>query len=383
MGLLVLGGTAVAVVGAAMPSQAAPSSAHATSTPGFTAAQTRLLDSRTTGGAFTGFTQAESTAPSGDAVELTITAVSPTGKGDVVVYPDGTSEPTASNLNFVAGTTVSNTVIVTPPASGEVDLVVQGASTNLLVDQVGYFDPSTVTGKTPTRIGDSRVAGDGFSKTGPFTGVVTLPIPAGTDPTTTDVLALNVTAVPSSSGAGDVAVYPGGTVPATSSLNYSTGAATANLVLVTPSDGTISFDVVGVAANLVVDVDGYAPSGSSFAGSSVRLADSRTGSGLAEGPLSGPQTLTIPTADLPAGTTAVALNITGVKATAAGYVEAYEGGTTLPSPASQLQFTTTGALAQTVVVPVSSTGTVTIDVVTGKTQVVVDLEGTIGAANDE
>ena len=46
------------------------------------------------------------------AVVLNVTVTAPEGSGFITVYPCGEPLPTASNLNFVAGDTVPNAVVV-------------------------------------------------------------------------------------------------------------------------------------------------------------------------------------------------------------------------------------------------------------------------------
>ncbi|WP_198037698.1 hypothetical protein, partial [Streptacidiphilus jeojiense] len=55
------------------------------------------------------------------AVAMNVTAVAPVGAGYVTVFPDGQSRPTVSNLNFAAGQTIPNLVMV-PVVDGKVDL---------------------------------------------------------------------------------------------------------------------------------------------------------------------------------------------------------------------------------------------------------------------
>ena len=73
------------------------------------------------------------------AVLVNVTAVGPTGPGYVTVYPDGGSAPTASNVNFAAGQTAANLVLVPVGADGMVALRNGSARpVNLLADVVGY-----------------------------------------------------------------------------------------------------------------------------------------------------------------------------------------------------------------------------------------------------
>jgi subtilisin family serine protease len=72
-------------------------------------------------------------------VALNVTAVGSTASNYLTVYPSGGSQPTASNLNFVAGQTIANMVIVKVGAGGKITLFNNAGFTPVLVDVVGYF----------------------------------------------------------------------------------------------------------------------------------------------------------------------------------------------------------------------------------------------------
>jgi hypothetical protein len=57
------------------------------------------------------------------------------------VHPGGTPAPTASNLNFTAGRTVANAVIVPVAADGTI-LLEASAPVHAIVDVLGWF-PAT------------------------------------------------------------------------------------------------------------------------------------------------------------------------------------------------------------------------------------------------
>ena len=59
--------------------------------------------------------------------------------GFITVFPCGEALPTASNLNFVAGDTVPNAVIVKLGAGGKVCLFAAESATHLIADTNGYF----------------------------------------------------------------------------------------------------------------------------------------------------------------------------------------------------------------------------------------------------
>jgi hypothetical protein len=72
------------------------------------------------------------------AVILNVTVTEPTSAGFVTVWPTGTAMPLASSLNFVAGQTVPNLVMVKLGAGGQVSLLNSAGSSHLLADVVGY-----------------------------------------------------------------------------------------------------------------------------------------------------------------------------------------------------------------------------------------------------
>ena len=74
------------------------------------------------------------------AVALNVTAVSTEANdfgGFVTVFPCGT-RPDASNLNFVSGQTIPNSVIAPVSSAGKVCFYVYGKA-HLLADVSGYF----------------------------------------------------------------------------------------------------------------------------------------------------------------------------------------------------------------------------------------------------
>ncbi len=73
------------------------------------------------------------------AAVLNVAVGNPTGGGFLTVYPDNVQIPATSNLNFTAGRTVSNLVVVPVSAQGYVALTVSGSGTAALVaDVAGY-----------------------------------------------------------------------------------------------------------------------------------------------------------------------------------------------------------------------------------------------------
>ena len=73
------------------------------------------------------------------AVVLNVTVQGATAASDLTVWPDGPSLPLASDLNFTAGKTVPNLVIVKLSATGQIDIHNDVGSTNVIVDVVGWY----------------------------------------------------------------------------------------------------------------------------------------------------------------------------------------------------------------------------------------------------
>ncbi|MEI8336868.1 MAG: hypothetical protein WCG37_08365, partial [Actinomycetes bacterium] len=76
------------------------------------------------------------------AVALNVTVTGPAGAGFITVSPTGALRPTASNLNYVAGQTVPNGVLVKVGSSQSVDIFASGGCPDLIVDVVGGFAAS-------------------------------------------------------------------------------------------------------------------------------------------------------------------------------------------------------------------------------------------------
>ena len=233
---------------------------------------TRILDTRSgvggAGGRVAGWGHVKLSVPSSvpsnaTALVINVTAVAPAASGDVVVYPDGQSTPTASNLNFAAGQTVPNLVIVPIPADGVIDFYLQSSgSADLLADLEGYYSTSATARfvpSYPTRILDTR------------TGVIGGPLQAGWAVTTSMAYGLQVpvstltaalynVTVTAPQGAGYITVFPDGLSepPNVSNVNFVKNQTVANAALTSMSDGKQVFFNGGTASTqLIVDFFGY------------------------------------------------------------------------------------------------------------------------------
>jgi hypothetical protein len=73
------------------------------------------------------------------AVALNVTAASPSNLSHLTVWPTGTSRPNSSNLNFQAGETIPNMVVVGVGAGGQINLSNAVGSVDVIVDVMGWF----------------------------------------------------------------------------------------------------------------------------------------------------------------------------------------------------------------------------------------------------
>jgi ribosomal protein S11 len=77
--------------------------------------------------------------------------------GYVTVYPCGTAPPNSSNINFVSGRTIANSVVTPLSATGEVCFYVYGQA-HVLADITGWLaaGATVYTAMTPVRFSDTR-----------------------------------------------------------------------------------------------------------------------------------------------------------------------------------------------------------------------------------
>lgn len=106
--------------------------------------------------------------PSGDpaALVLTVTAVTPTGAGNLRAYPKDSGVPNASTVNYVAGQNIANTTIVPlkQDAGDALEFTVSAnvSNSHLVADVVGYFwAPSATPVDCVTNFTSQGVVGGG------------------------------------------------------------------------------------------------------------------------------------------------------------------------------------------------------------------------------
>ena len=320
------------------------------------------------------------------AVALNVTAVEAAtdqSGGYLTVFPCGT-RPNASNLNFRSGQTIANSVIAPVSDRGTVCFYVRGAA-HLLADVSAYFPSSTdFVALNPGRVLDTRT-GNGAAVGSVTDSTIEVPVlgRAGLPGSGVAAVALNLTVDQARSGPGGgfVTVFPCGTRPNSSNLNFTTGQTIANAVIATVSaSGTVCVYVSG-GAHLIADVSGYFPNGADYTPlSPVRVVDTRaTGRVGATDGSGGP--LEVDLSGLPGVDTsrmlAASLNITVVNSrtsSAGGYVTVYP--CRVRPNASNVNFVTGLTIANGVIAPVSRFGKVCIYVY-GEADLLVDVNGVV------
>lgn len=210
------------------------------------------------------------------AVVLNVTASDTTSSGYLTLFPDATSRPNASNVNFEVGQTVANLVQVAVAGTmATIDIYNFQGSTDVIIDVAGYFtSSSTATGLfnsvSPARYMDTRQCGPCGAPIGPYgtpfgAGQVRnlliagasigggVPVPAGAAG-----VILNVT-VTDTGSSGFLTIYAADAArPNASNLNFVAGQTIANRVYVKLSlGGEIDIYNFGGWADVIVDVDGY------------------------------------------------------------------------------------------------------------------------------
>jgi len=206
------------------------------------------------------------------AVALNVTVTNPTLGGYLTIYPAGSALPLASNLNFPAGATVPNRVVVKLGTGGQIAIFNGYGSTNVVVDVNGWFTDGsnppatggTFTGVTPVRILDTRVGTGGFhAPLGAGQSLALQVAGFGGVPTMTDQIAptaavVNVT-VTDTTSQSYLTVYPSGSaLPLASDLNWPAGATVPNLALVKlGADGKIVIYNGYGTVDVIVDVVGW------------------------------------------------------------------------------------------------------------------------------
>ena len=191
---------------------------------------------------------------------LNLTVTNATAPSYLVVWPAGQSRPTSSNINFAAGETVANRVMV--PVTGSIDIYNAAGSVDVIADLNGAFRAENANATTacrlmpmtPTRIVDTRDAGGPL---GPNSSRL-VQVTGALVPATARAVILNIT-VTNTSAASYLTAWPDQSPrPLASDLNWTAGETMPSLAVVELSSGG-KLDLYNAAggADVIIDVAGW------------------------------------------------------------------------------------------------------------------------------
>ena len=283
------------------------------------------------------------------AVVLNVTVTEPVAAGYATVFPTGSPQPRASNLNYVTGQTVANLVVAKVGTGGRVSIFTQ-SSAHLVADVTGYvLDQPGFTPVVPARLLDTRADGETIDgkeqRAGTAAAGATVKLPVlgrgGVPAIGVGAVVLNVT-VTEPVGPGFVTVWPTGSgQPNASNLNMANNQTVPNLVVAkVGTDGTVSIFTTA-RAHLVADVTAWVtdvPGVSSLVPN--RVLDTRPNESTIDGVAQAQgivaaegsvDLLVVGRGGVPAvGAAAVLLNVTVVDPAAAGFVTVWPTGAERP-----------------------------------------------------
>ena len=325
------------------------------------------------------------------AVSLNVTSTGSGAAGYVTVYDCGVREFVAS-VNFAAGETVGNGVIVPVSPDGTVCFY-STTPTDIVVDMNGWFaDGEAFTGVGPKRVFDTRAGQSPNSAravvkqqvSGRYVLEVKMTALGSFVPAAgVGAVSLNV-ASEGSEAAGYITIYDCGVREFVASVNFAAGATVGNAVIAPVSaDGTVCFYST-TPTDIVVDINGWFADGEAFTGvGPKRVFDTRashspnSARAVAKKQVSGGYVLEVKMTELgsfvPAeGVVLVSLNVTSTGSGAAGYVTVYDCG--VREFVASVNFAAGATVGNAVIAPVSADGTVCFYSTT-PTDIVVDING--------
>jgi hypothetical protein len=326
------------------------------------------------------------------AATVNVTVTNTDADGYITLFPCGSPQPAASQLNHGRGATLSASVTVKLGDGGRL-CVFNLVAVDLVIDVVGYFPQgASYSPVQPARLLETRAAQPTGTIDGTFNeigmreaGTVTELKVAGRAQVPNDVgsVVLNVTVV-DARGPGFITVYACDQPrPTASQLNYATGSTITNSVVVDVSvAGTVC--VYNYApVDLVIDVAGHHPSGASVVPvAPARLLETRAAQpvGTIDGQSSaiGRRALDTVTelvvagrGGVPVDAGSVVLNVTVTEPLRAGFVSVFACGAVRPNAAS-VNFAAGQTVANMVVSGLDAAGKVCIYTMTA-THIVVDV----------
>lgn len=333
---------------------------------------------------------------SAGAVSVVATVADMPGAGQLVGRPNAQTPNTLMTIYGGGGLgTTSNSAILALNVDGSIQVQTE-TKARLILDVQGYYTSSkagttagglvTVPG---TRIADSR-SGLGVAKaqlksgdtaTVQVSGIAG--VPKGASAVVVNLIAINTTA-----SNGFLTPFAAGSSRPQNSLNYGVGNVPTSITAQVPlsADGKMSIYNQSSTADLAIDVQGYFTAnfktGSMFTPGTGRIYDSRTGTNTIVG---NGETRSIQVAGghVPAvgtGLTAVVVTLTAVHAAnSSGSATVWAEGATRPGTTS-INYTPNSIRSNTITVPVSASGKISLSNLGDPTHYVLDVQGWYGSA---
>ena len=341
---------------------------------------------------------------------VTVTNTTSDG-GYLTLWPTGQSQPETSNLNFSAGQSVANLVTINVGSNGQISIFNYSGQSDVIIDVEGYYGPVASNGGlynplVPARLADSRPGNiyqlSGSTFTSGQTQQISVLGAGGVPSSGVSSVILNVTAT-NTTGSGDyVSVFPGGTAPNSSNLNFSAGQSVSNRVIVPVSalgNVSISFFSVtaGATADIIVDVNGYfsnSPLSSGYIFHPVtltRVCDTRnvgnnecTNKSLSSNSVlnvmiaNNASNDTLPSMSSVTPVVGLVANVTVTDVSAnGGYLTIFPSGQVQPST-SDLNWNSGPTLANAAILEVGPDGSVNVYNYVGSADVIIDISGWFG-----
>ena len=202
------------------------------------------------------------------AVFFNVVAATPSGPGFLTVFPCGTKQPLAANVNYNGNDIGSNAVLAKIGTNGNV-CVYTSAATDLIIDVNGYVPASGSPNPiSPARLYESRSGPNDNTIDGKQQGLGRTPagqtaiinVAGRADiPTNATAVFFNVVAA-TPSGPGFLTVFPCGTKqPLAANVNYNGNDIGSNAVLAKIGTNGNVCVYTSAATDLIIDVNGYVP----------------------------------------------------------------------------------------------------------------------------
>ncbi len=193
-----------------------------------------------------------------------MTAINPTTSAFLTVYPCGSPQPTAANLNSPAGGVVNNLTLARIGTDGTI-CVFSSAATDLVVD-VAAFVPAKggLLSIVPARLYETRTGLPTIDAKQQATGRIGVnreiqiqTLNRGGIPEGASGIMLNVAAIKPTTG-GFFTLYPCGTTrPTAANVNFGAGSVVSNAVFVKLGTGQTACLYSSATSDIAIDAIGY------------------------------------------------------------------------------------------------------------------------------